>query len=115
MDDAIKLVKTTYIRDAEGNQKPNEEERAVLCKVNSVSRAEFYAAAQADLHPEFVFVLSHYRDYEGEKIIKYVDWNNHEHTLYVTRTYRVPDTDRIELTAEERTGYGREAESGGGN
>lgn len=106
MDDVIRLVKTKYTRDAEGNQIPKEIKRTVFCKVNSVARSEFYAAAQAGLHPEYIFVLSHFRDYEGEKFIKYVDWMNKEHTLYVTRVYRVPGTDRLEITAEERTGDG---------
>lgn len=115
MDDVIKLVKTIYTRDAEGNQKPKDIERTVFCQVNSVARSEFYAAAQAGLHPEYIFVLSHFRDYEGEKTIKYTDWLGRDHTLYVTRTYRVPDSDRLELTAEERTGYGLETEPRSGS
>lgn len=115
MDDVIRLVKTKYTRDAEGNQKPEDLERTVFCKVNSVARSEFYAAAQAGLHPEYIFVLSHFRDYEGEKIIKYTDWLNREHTLYVTRAYRIPDADTLEITAEERTGYGLETEPGSGS
>lgn len=106
MDDAMRLVKTTYTRDAAGNMIATEEERSVFCQVQSATRAEFYAAAQADMHPEYMFILSHFRDYEGEKFIKYVDWTNKEHTLYVTRVYRVPGTDRLEITAEERTGDG---------
>lgn len=106
MDDVITLVKTIYTRDEVGNMNAEVLPRDVLCQVNSVSRAEFYSAAQADMHPEYMFILSHFRDYEGEKFIKYVDWMNKEHTLYVTRVYRVPGTDRLEITAEERTGDG---------
>lgn len=117
MDDVIKLVKATYVDDDYLNQVPVESAREVFCQVNSVNRSEFYQAAQADMHPEFVFILSHYKDYEGEKVIKYKDWMDMEHNLYVTRAYRVPGTDRVELTAEERTGYGHEHEraSGGGS
>lgn len=108
MDDVITLVKTpTYTRDAAGNMKPVTEKRQVLCKNESVTRSEFYQAAQVGMHPEYRFILSHFRDYEGEKLIEYTDWANQEHTLYVTRVYRVPDTDRLEITAEERTGDGR--------
>lgn len=106
MDDVITLVKTIYTRDEVGNMKPGELPRDVLCQVNSVSRAEFYSAAQADMHPEYVFILSHFKDYEGEKFIKYMDWIGTEHKLYVTRVYRVPGTDRLEITAEERARYG---------
>lgn len=105
MDDAIILVKTpTYTRDEEGNMTPSTVERQVLCRNESVSRSEFYQAAQVGMHPEYVFVLSHYRDYEGEKFIKYTDWNNSEHDLYVSRTYRRPGTTELEIVAEERTG-----------
>ena len=115
MDDAIRLIKTKYTRDEAGNMKPTEEERFVFCQVNSVTRAEFYAAAQADMHPEYMFILTHFRDYEGEKFIKYVDWMNVEHNLYVTRVYRVPGTDRLEITAEERTGDGHNSKPGSGS
>lgn len=114
MDDVMRLVRTKYTKDEEGNQIAIEEERELLCEVHSVGRSEFYSAAQADLHPEYIFVLSHFMDYEGEKIIKYTDWMLREHKLYVTRAYRVPGTDRVELTAEERTGHGHESESGSG-
>lgn len=115
MDDMIVLVRTTYEKDEEGNQIAIEHRREVLCQTQSVGRSEFYAAAQADLHPEYIFIISHFKDYEGEKIIEYTDWMTRMHKLYVTRTYRVPGTDRVELTAEERTGYGHEAKPGGGS
>ena len=114
MDDVIYLVKTRYEADEYLNQIAIEEERQVFCKVQTVGRNEFYQAAQADMHPEFLFVLSHYKDYEGEKIVKYTDWMGHEHKLYVTRAYRRPDGDSVELTCEERTGYGPEQSGGGG-
>lgn len=114
MDDVIILVKTTYEKDEEGNQIPKETEREILCQSRSVTRSEFYSAAQADMHPDYIFVISHYKDYEGEKVIKYRDWMNRDHVLYVTRAYREPGTDRVELTAEERTGYGHETEPGSG-
>lgn len=105
MDDVIILVKTPkYTRDEEGNMSPSTEERQVLCKNESVSRAEYYQAAQVGMHPEYVFVLSHYTDYEGEKFIKYTDWSNKHHDLYVSRTYRRPGSTELELIAEERTG-----------
>ena len=105
MDDAITLVRTpTYTRDEEGNMIPTASERQVLCRNESVTRSEFYQAAQVGMHPEYVFVLSHFMDYEGEKFIKYTDWANIQHDLYVTRTYRRPDSTELEIYAEERTG-----------
>lgn len=114
MDDVIRLITTRYTKDEEGNQIPHEEEREVFCQVNSVGRNEFYQAAQVDMHPEYLFILSHYKDYRNEKFIRYTDWMGRAVTLYVTRTYRVPGTDKIELTAEERTGHGHESEEHGG-
>ena len=114
MDDVIYLVKTKYEADEYLNQIAIEEERQVFCQVQTVSRNEFYQAAQADMHPEFIFVLSHFKDYEGEKIVKYTDWMGHEHKLYVTRAYRRPGGDAVELTCEERTGYGPEQPGSGG-
>lgn len=110
MDDVIILVKTTYTRDEEGNMIPSPVKRQVLCRNESVSRSEYYQAAQVGMHPEYIFVLSHFMDYEGEKFIKYTDWMNKEHELYVTRTYRRPISTELEIVAEERTGkaYGDE-------
>ena len=113
MDDVIYLVKTNYVSDEYLNQIAVEEERQVFCKVQTVGRTEFYQAAQADMHPEFLFILSHYKDYEGEKIVKYTDWMGREHKLYVTRAYRSPNGDSVELTCEERTGYGHERPGSG--
>ena len=117
MDDAIILVSTpTYTRDEEGNMIPTATERQVLCRNESVTRSEFYQAAQVGMHPEYVFVLSHFMDYEGEKFIKYTDWSNTLHDLYVTRTYRRPDSTELEIYAEERSGkaYGNISEPGSG-
>ena len=106
MDDVLVLMTKRYTKDAEGNQIPEETGRTVFCQVSSVGRSEFYQAAQADLHPEYIFTLSNFRDYRGEKLAKYMDWLGVEHILYITRAYRVPDSDAIELTCEERTGDG---------
>lgn len=117
MDDVITLVKTpSYIRDEEGNMRPMTQKRQVLCRNESVSRSEFYQAAQVGMHPEYIFVLSHYMDYEGEKFIEYTDWTNTKKALYVSRTYRRPGTTELEIIAEERTGkaHGNEDEPGGG-
>ena len=105
MDDVLTLITAEgYTTDAEGNQIPIETTRRVFCSVNSVGRSEFYQAAQADMHPEYIFRLSTYRDYRGEKLAKYTDWSGTEHTLFITRAYKIPDEDTIELTCEERTG-----------
>lgn len=105
MDDVIKLISVTgYTYDSYGNEILTETERQVFCQVLSVGRTEFYQAAQYDMHPEYRFRLSHYRDYLGEKELLYKDWTGTEKRYDVIRTYR--DGDAIEITAEERIGNG---------
>ena len=100
MDDVIRLISSTYEYDAWGNQIETTTERPVFCKVNSVGRNEFYSAAQSNLHPVYVFTLSHYRDYQNESELRYTDWTGTDKRYTITRTYRTGDS--IELTAEER-------------
>ena len=102
MDDAIKLLTSTYTTDEYGNQIETATERLVFCKVDSVGRTEFYQAAQNDMHPTYIFSISHYIDYRGEKECLYTDWTGEEKRYVITRTYRTDD--RIELTAEEKVG-----------
>lgn len=100
MDDVIKLIAITFVADEYGNQIETRTERRVYCKVTSVGRTEYYEASQNDLHPSYVFVLSNYRDYLGEREIAYTDWTGVEKTYTVTRTYRTGD--RLDITAEEK-------------
>ena len=75
---------------------PTKTERTVYCTVRSVGMNEAYQALANGLHPQFVFVLSDYADYENEKICKY---NGVEYRI--VRTYR--NNQAIELTVEEAT------------
>lgn len=100
MDDVIKLITSTYTFDDVGNPIETISTRIVYCKVRSVGRTEFYQASQNDLHPSYVFVISHYRDYMGEKDLFYTDWTGVEKRYSIVRTYRTGDS--IELTAEEK-------------
>lgn len=103
-DDVIKLISNTFTPDEEGNQIPNQDPRLVMCKVGSVSRSEYYSAAQVGLHPTFIFVLSDALDYQGEQKLKYY-WNGRERTYDITRTYKREDGS-LEITAQERLGNG---------
>ena len=73
-------------------------EQGKLCyvRVESVTRSEFYRAKENGLEPTFVFVLSEYADYCGEKIV-----------LYKGKRYRVIRTyvsnHSVELTVGEVT------------
>ena len=78
--------------------------REVFCGLRSVGHAEFYEAHATEYHPELVFVLADYLDYNGETLVKYGA------DLYrVIRTYRTGQ--RLEITvgrasAEEAALYG---------
>lgn len=103
IDDVIKLISAkSYDIDSEGNQTQIETTRRIFCRVRSIGRSEYYQAAQTDLHPEYTFVLSNYKDYRGEKEVIYTDWTGSEKRFDIIRVYRVPDTDELELTAQER-------------
>ena len=73
-----------------------EKETQVFCTVRSVGMNEAYQAMSNGLKPTFVFVLSDYSDYHGEKICNY-----HETRYRIVRTYRSGQS--IELTVEEVT------------
>lgn len=100
MDDVIRLISKSYLTDEYGNQIEKKVERVVFCKVNSVGRTEFYSAAQADMHLSYIFTISHYKDYQNEKELAYIDWTGEKRYYTITRTYRTGD--KLEITAEER-------------
>ena len=77
-------------------EKPTETERTVYCTVRSVGMNEAYQALANGLRPQFVFILSDYTDYDGEKICAY---NGARYRI--VRTYR--NNQSIELTVEEVT------------
>lgn len=70
-----------------------ETPRLVPADIRSVSGAEVYRAKQYGLNPEYVFILSDYAEYDGEKIVV---WNDVRWA--VIRTY--VDHEKIELTVE---------------
>lgn len=101
MDDVIRLIKITEgERDQYGNPSITRTTRQVFCRVDSVTRSEFYQAAQTELHPSYVFILSHFMDYENEREIEYTDWMGNTHRYDVIRTYR--NGDELEIVTEER-------------
>lgn len=73
-----------------------ETPRQVFCSVRSVGMREAYEALSNGLKPEFVFVLSDYTDYNGEKICEYKSKR-----YRIVRTYR--NNQSVELTVEEVT------------
>ncbi|MBR1810786.1 MAG: phage head-tail adapter protein [Clostridia bacterium] len=72
--------------------------REVFCKVNSISRAEFFSAGRNGLNPEWQFEIFA-GVYNGETVCEYDG-----KTYGIYRTYHVPGTDYMELYAERKGG-----------
>lgn len=64
MNDLLTLVHRKLAED--GYTVEKETRRDVFCRLDSVSRSEFYQAQATDLRPELVFVLADYLDYDDE-------------------------------------------------
>lgn len=70
----------------------------VYTKVESVTRAEFYAGGRSGLNPEFKMTIFA-GDYQGETVAWY-----HDKPYAIYRTYHVPGTDYLELYLERKGG-----------
>lgn len=80
--------------------RPVATPKMCYCRVNSVTRNEYYKALNNDLRPEYVFELSEYADYAGEKLVIY-----NENRYRVIRSYVTEHS--VELTVEEAAVDGR--------
>lgn len=88
-----------YVKDKNGNHIPQMKKTTVLCDLKSVTRSEFYSAAQAGLNPEQVFEINGF-EYSGESEIEF------EGERYsVVRTYR-PSFEKMELACERKAKHG---------
>ena len=96
MTDVIKLITQTISTDTYGNEVATETEKTVFCEVDSITRTEFYAAANTEIQPDYKFTVF-FGDYDGQVVIDYQD---SRYTVY--RTYR--DGDYMELYAERKIG-----------
>ena len=95
--DVINLYSDTVTYDAYGVARKNRTQKKVFCKVDSVTRAEFFEAGKAGLKPEFRMTMF-VGDYGGETVVGY------KGRLYsVYRTY-LAKTDIIELYVERQGG-----------
>lgn len=91
------LYGETITQDAALNEVKTYTPREVLVRrARSIYANEFYQAAAQGLKPAAVLVLF-FADYEGEKVL---EWEGKIYT--VTRTYRSPDSDDLEITIEEK-------------
>lgn len=90
----ILITPAGFVEDDIGNQIPvGPVELPLLCKLESVGRAEFYNASSQGMKPEKVFIIHAY-EYDGQQLVKF------EGKQYrVTRTFQT-GTEEIELTCE---------------
>lgn len=95
--DVISLVSVTRTQDAYGVWRESPKEREVFCKVDSVTRAEYFEGGRNGLKPEYRITMF-FGDYDGEQTILF---NDKAYGVY--RTYHA-STDVIELYVERKGG-----------
>lgn len=113
MDSVIKLISREPVQREDGTWADAPEGREVFCKVQTVSRREFFDGGRAGLNPAYRFDVFA-EEYRGEELVEY---NGETWTVY--RTYRTDAntyvgenlrarqellTDYIQLYAEKRGG-----------
>lgn len=101
MDDVIVLIGQTYSLDSNGVQRAETTRREIFCQVHSVSRAEFFDGGRNGLNPSYEFTVFA-EDYWDESVVEY---RSEQYGVY--RTYRVPESDYLELYVERKGGTNR--------
>ena len=97
MDAVLTLIAQTNTKNEYGVTQKTVSPRDVFCKVQSVTRTEFFEGGRNGLNPEFQFTVFS-GDYDGETLCEY---NGNSYGIY--RVYRTDD-DYIELYAERKGG-----------
>lgn len=103
--DIITLYKDTVTYDDYGVPRKTRTGRDVFCKVDSVTRSEFFEAGKSGLNPEYRMTMF-FGDYEGESLVGY---NGRMYSVY--RTY-MAKTDIIELYVERKGGTDKAVNDG---
>lgn len=94
------LIGGKYIRDSSGNYVFQETSKTpVLCDLKSVTRSEYYSAAQAGLNPEEVFEINGF-EYSQEPEVEFMG-----ERYSVIRAYRTT-YETIELTCGRKSKHG---------
>ena len=97
MDNVIKLLSSVEGKDEYGVTRTTYVAREVMCRVDSVTRAEFFEGGRNGLNPSFRMTMFH-GDYDGEHL---VEFEGKSYSVY--RTFRT-DNDYIELYVERKGG-----------
>lgn len=102
----LTLVVETWTQDSIGQHVPTYTERDIFGERESVTRAEWSAAGEQGLNPQYkVNVFA--GDYEGERIVR-MQVGSTKKTFAVYRTYKTGDL--VELYLEWKTGDGNYVE-----
>lgn len=107
MDSVLDLIAVTQSQDENGVWQSAESARQVFCRVDSVTRREFYDAGRNGLNPEYKFTVFA-PDYGGELLVGY---RAMRYSVY--RTYHIPGTDYMELYVERKGGTNGSTENAG--
>lgn len=97
MDGVIKLIKKSITADELGYPVTTETARETFCRVESVTRSEYFQAGKAGLAPAHVFSVAAV-EYEGEDELEY---EGQRFGIY--RTFR-NGLDYMELYTEYKSG-----------
>ena len=101
METYITLIKREVTgHDEYENEIIEEVRNEVQVREISITRSEFYQAAQSRLNISHIFVLSNYIDYNGEEVLEYTDRFGKTAKYRILKTYR-RDSDEIEITCGE--------------
>lgn len=95
--DIVNLYTDSIQYDDYGVARKTRTPRTVFCKVDSVTRSEFFEAGRQGLNPEYRITMF-FGDYNGETVVGY---NGKMYSVY--RTYQAK-TDIIELYVERQGG-----------
>lgn len=98
MDNLIQLIDEEFTQDDLGIQTSTETKRNIWARIQSVKRADWYAAGRNGLQPSLVAVTPVF-NYAGEKIAVV---QGRRYSIY--RTFSPEDSDYIELYLEEKAG-----------
>lgn len=98
MVEIIKLIDREYDFSNILQESYTETEREIIGDVQSVSQNEFFQAGRNGLQPQLKVVIYDF-EWHGEKIVKV---QGERYSVY--RTYKINDTDRLELYLESKGG-----------
>lgn len=99
MDDILVLIGTAYRQNELLEQEMDGETRTeIFGEERSVTRSEWYEAGREGMRPSILFVTSQL-NYDGQQE---AELRGIRYRIY--RTYRVRDTNLVELYLEEKAG-----------